>query len=503
MSGESASRGTAAAALAVGAAGGGALKRGVTRLLGGEERARVIVLLACVLGLAGADNATVGASATALGSDLHITNTDIGLLVTVTALVGAIASLPFGVLADRVRRTTTLGIAIFLWAAAMLWSASVPDFHELLLSRLALGAVVAAAGPLSASLIGDWFAASERGRIYGFILGGEFLGAGFGFAVTGDIASLISWRAAFVILALLAVVLGWFVLRLREPARGGRGVLAQDGERAVEPLLELDEDGPRETDAQRLARARGVRPHDELVDTRDFQKASLVRAAKYVLRVRTNLLLIAATACGYYFLAGVQTFGMQFATKQYGIDQPLANLLLLAVGGGALAGVVVGGNVGDWLLSRGYLTGRITTAVTGAVGTTLLFIPALVTGSAFTALPYLVAAVAFLSLQNPTIAASQLDIMPPSLWGRAEALRTMLRSIAMALAPLLFGAVSDHIFGGGRSGLQWTFIVMLVPLGASAWLLFKARRTYPEDVATAAAVAQASGYSRTGSHEHW
>jgi len=459
----------------------------------------VIVLLACVLGLAGADAATVGASATALRQGLHITNTDIGLLVTVTALVGAIATLPFGVLADRVRRTTTLGLAIFLWAAAMLWSAAVPNFHQLLLARLALGAVVAAAGPLAASLIGDWFAASERGRIYGFILAGEFLGSGFGFAVTGDIAAL-SWRAAFVILALIALPLGWLVLRLKEPARGGRGVLAQADATTLEPLLELDEGEPRETDAQRLARERGVLPHADQMGARDFQKASIVRAAKYVLHVRTNLLLIAATACGYYFLAGVQTFGSEFAREQFGIDQGLANLLLLAVGGGAVAGVIAGGNIGDWLLARGYLNGRISTAVVGAAGTTILFLPALVTRSAFTALPYLVAAVAFLSLQNPTIAASQLDIMPPSLWGRAEALRTMLRSIAMALAPLLFGAVSDHIFGGGRSGLQWTFIVMLVPLGASAWLLFKARHTYAQDVATAAAV---SGYPRGGSHEHW
>lgn len=475
--------------------------RGVTRLLGGEERTRVIVLLACVLGLAGADAATVGASARYLRDGLNITNTDIGLLVTVTSLVGAFATLPFGVLADRVRRTTTLGIAVFLWAAAMLWSAFVPNFHQLLLARLALGAVVAAAGPLSASLIGDWFAASERGRIYGFILAGEFLGSGFGFAVTGDIAA-ISWRASFVILALLSLVLGWFVLRLREPARGGRGVLAPHGDAGLpEPLLELDEDVPRETDAQRLARERGVLPHDDQLRGRDLQKASLIRAARYVLRVRTNLLLIAATACGYYFLAGVQTFGAEFAKDQFGIDQGLANLLLLAVGGGAVAGVIAGGNIGDWLLRRGILTGRVSTAVVGAAGATLLFLPALITRSAFTALPYLVAAVAFLSLQNPTIAASQLDIMPPSLWGRAEALRTMLRSVAMALAPLLFGAVSDYVFGGGRSGLQWTFIIMLVPLAASAWLLFKARRTYPADVATAAAAA--SGYPRGAADDRW
>ena len=82
--------------------------------------------------------------------------------------------------------------------------------------------------------------------------------------------------------------------------------------------------------------------------------------------------------------------------------------------------------------------------------------------------------------------------MPPLLWGRAEAVRTLLRSLAMALAPLLFGAVSDYVFGGGRSGLKWTFVVMLLPLGASAWLLFKAPRPIRRDVATAAASANAS-----------
>jgi predicted MFS family arabinose efflux permease len=463
------------------------LRRRLARLLGGEERMKVIVILACVLGLAGADAATVGASARELRQSLNITNTDIGLLVSVTALVGAVATLPFGVLADRVKRTATLGIVIFLWAGAMLWSAAVPNFHQLLLARLCLGAVVAAAGPLVASLIGDWFASSERGRIYGFVLAGETIGAGFGFAVTGDIAAVSwigGWRTAFVVLAIPAVILGWLVLRLKEPARGGRGVLAH----ATEPLPPEAEES-QETPAQLLARERGIAPDPELATGRDMQHASLLQAARYVLRVRTNLLLIAATACGYYFLAGVQTFGTEFARDQYGIAQPLANLLLLAVGGGAILGVLFGGALGDWLLRRGRLNGRIWAAFFGAAGATVLFLPALLNRSAFSALPYLIAAVFFLTLQNPAIAASQLDIMPPALWGRAESVRTLLRSLAMALAPLLFGAVSDYVFGGGRWGLQMTFIVMLLPLGASAWLLFKARLTYPQDVATAGAVA--------------
>jgi sugar phosphate permease len=268
----------------------------------------------------------------------------------------------------------------------------------------------------------------------------------------------------------------------------------------TQPLPEEAEE-THETDAQRLARERGIEPHPELANARDLRRASLWRAADYVLHVRTNILLIAASACAYYFLAGIQTFGSEFAKEQYGIDQPLANLLLLGVGAGAVGGVLAGGSIADALLRRGRLSGRVTTAVIGAVGTTILFLPALLTRSAFTALPYLVAAVLLLTLENPALAAAQLDIMPPALWGRAESIRTLLRSLAMAVAPLLFGAVSDHVFGGGRSGLQWTFVVMLVPLAASAWLLFRARATYPADVATAAATAEPPPGDRLG-REH-
>jgi MFS family permease len=481
-------------AAAMGSAAASALARRLTIALGGEERTRVIVVLAAVLGLSGADAATVGASAVELRSGLHITNTDIGLLVAVSSLVGAVATLPFGVLADRVRRTRVLGATIVLWGGAMLWSATATSFTDLLWTRLFLGAVTASAGPMVASLVGDWFGSWERGRIYGFILAGEYLGAGVGFAVTGNIAAL-SWRAAFVILALPAFALALVVWRLREPERGGKGVLAHDSA-PPPPEAMAQEAEPQATDAQRLARERGLAPDPELVvGPTAARRMSLVHATRYVLRVRTNVVLIAASACGYYFLAGLQTFGLEFSREQYGIDQALASTLLLVIGAGALAGVLAGGALGDLLLKRGLLNARVWTPAVAAALTALLFVPAIFTRGAVTAVPYLVAAAFFLGAQNPPLDAARLDIMPPLLWGRAEAVRTLLRSLAMALAPLLFGAVSDHVFGGGRSGLQWTFVVMLVPLACSAWLLYRARRTYPRDVATAAAAAAAGGAS--------
>jgi predicted MFS family arabinose efflux permease len=479
-----------AAAAALGRAG----TRFVTAELGGPERTRVIVLLASVLALSSADTATVGAAATPLRNALGISNTDIGLLVTVTSLVAAVASLPFGVLADRVRRTRTLGAVIVVWGGAMIWSATVSSFGALLLTRALLGAVTAAAGPLVASLVGDYFPALERGRIYGFILAGELVGAGIGFAVTGDIAAL-SWRAAFVLLALPAFVLAWLIFSLREPARGGRDALLAANAPPPETAASGGGDVDESTDAQRLARARGLEPDPALVLVDDPRRMGLLAATRYILRVRTNVVLILASAGGYFFLAGVQTFGVEFVTHQYGINQALGTLVLLVVGAGGVAGVLAGGAIGDLLLHRGFLNGRILVAALAATAAFILFVPAIFTRSAATALPYITFAALALSAQNPPLDAARLDIMVPLLWGRAEGVRTFLRTLAQAIAPVAFGGVSDYVFGGGRSGLQWTFALMLLPLGASAYFLYRGLRTYPRDIATAAASAQAGATS--------
>jgi len=481
---------------ALGRGGARAVRRGMTAArgqlvvtVGGSARTRVVLLLACVLALASADSATVGAAAVDLRRSLGISNTDIGLLVSVTAVVAAVFSLPFGVLADRGRRTWILAGALVTWGAAMLWSATASSFGELLLARVGLGAVTASAGPIVASLVGDWFPAAERGRIYGYILTGELLGAGAGFAITGDIAAL-SWRAAFIILALPAFALAWLIFRLPEPVRGGQGALAAepDARPRPRPRPASAATPPPAPDPQLLAQEMGIEPDPELV-RRARGKMSLWQALRYVLAVRTNVALIISSACGYYFMSGVQTFGNEFVSGQYRVSQVVANLLLLVVGAGAVLGVLVAGPLSDALLRRGQLSARLSVAMVAAAATVLLFIPALITHSAFAALPYVVIAAAALTAQNPPIDAARLDIMPPQLWGRAEGVRTFLRTAAQALAPVLFGAVSDGIFGGGTNGLRWTFVVMLAPLAASAVFLYGARRLYPADVATAAADA--------------
>jgi hypothetical protein len=147
---------------------------------------------------------------------------------------------------------------------------------------------------------------------------------------------------------------------------------------------------------------------------------------------------------------------------------------------------------------------------------TALLIPGILGSRLTPALWFDVGGAALLSAANPPLDAARLDIMPAGLWGRAESTRTFLRSLAQALAPLLFGALADLIAGiapeqapigthpGGISpstatGLKFSFLIMLVSLGAAGVFLGRARRTYPTDVATAAASHQGAGPRRARS----
>jgi MFS family permease len=439
----------------------------------------VIVLLAAVLALSSADTSTVGASATELRHALHVGNADVGLLVSVSAAVGAVASVPFGMLVDRMRRTRLLTATIGLWGVAMVASAMVSTFAALLVVRLVLGGVTAVAGPAVASLVGDYFSGDERGKIYGYILTGELVGGGIGFFITGDVAA-ISWRAAFLLLAVPAFFLAWQMRQLPEPARGGGDHFGAPGD-AGGPGS-----GPEMTPIQRMVTEQGIAPDPRYVLHRDPRQMGILDATRFVLGVRTNRVLILSSACAYFFMTGVQTFGLEFVGSQYGVNTVLASLLMLVVGSGAVIGVLVGGPGGDALVRRGRANGHMLIAGVAAMATVVLFIPPLLTRSPVTALPYITAAAFFLTAQNPTLDAARLDIMPPLLWGRAEGIRTLLRSGAQAVAPVTFGGIADLLYGT-HQGLRYTFLIMLIPLAASGIILLRGLKQYPTDVATAAA----------------
>jgi MFS family permease len=484
---------------------------------GGRARAKVAVLLAAVLGLNGADQATISATANNLERAFGIGNTQLGLLVTVVALAGAAFTLPVGVLTDRTRRTRLLALSVAAWAAAALFSGMAVSYSWLLIARIALGAVSAAAGPTVASLTGDFFPAADRGRIYGLILGGDLVGSAIGFVLSGDISSALSWRFAFWWLVPPSLALAWLVWRLPEPARGGLSQLPAGAEDLTDPHRPrppASRPGPTpgaqhpDAAARAAAKAR-VEPQAELVLHADPARRSVWWAIRYVLRVRTNVIVIVASALGYFFFTGLRSFSILYVSGHYGLSKPVAGTMLLAVGAGALAGVFVGGRVSDRLLRRGHIRARIIVPVVCLIALVPVLAPALATTSVAMALPLFMLGAFLLGAPNPAMDAARLDIIPAQLWGRAEGVRTVLRTLGEAGAPLVFGYVSQYVFGGpgasssngstagqagsagAATGLEYTFLVFLIPLLGAGLLALLALRSYPRDVATAAASQRA------------
>jgi predicted MFS family arabinose efflux permease len=96
-----------------------ATKNRALDIAGGPARLQVILVLAAVLGLDTAQLGTLSAVSDLLKKAFNIGNPQIGLLIAVVQFVGAIATLPMGILADRMRRKDVLIVGVLIWAVAM------------------------------------------------------------------------------------------------------------------------------------------------------------------------------------------------------------------------------------------------------------------------------------------------------------------------------------------------------------------------------------------------
>lgn len=435
-------------------------------------RLKPIVLLALVVGLQSADAGTVGALVVPLKRSLHINDIQVGLLVTMSTGVGAVATLLAGPLADRTVRIRLLWMALLVCSAAMALSTAAPSYSWLLACRVGLGAGVAVSGPVVASLVGDYFRPGERGRVYGLVLAGEGTCTAVGLLVAGELGA-VSWRLGFGWLAVAGFALAVAVATmLREPLRGAHSRIT--GKAADAPS------GPRVDGDGRLGR-------------------SVWRDLRRVLSIRTNVVLIVGSSFGYFFSTGLSTFGVALLCDRFQIGQAVATVLIAVLGVGALIGVLSTGRIADRLTMRGHINARIVVGGAAFLAAAVFILPTLLADSLPLALVFAFFAGIALGGMNPPLNAARLDIVHSRLWGTAEAVRSTLVSVSTGLAPVMFGAVSTALGSGGATGpgegassaasaLGNTFLIMLGTLIIAAGLLLcLGRRTYPRDVALAMA----------------
>jgi MFS family permease len=136
-----------------------------------------------------------------------LSDTQLGSLSGVVALMVGVLTFPLSVLADRWGRVRSLIIMATLWSLATLGCAIATNYGEMLLARAFVGLGEAAYGSVGIALILSIFPPHLRSTLTGAFMAGGAFGSVLGMALGGFVAVHLGWRASFAAMACFGIVL--------------------------------------------------------------------------------------------------------------------------------------------------------------------------------------------------------------------------------------------------------------------------------------------------------
>jgi len=358
-----------------------------------------------------------------LKAEWALTDTQLGGLGGVVALMVGVLTVPLSLVADRIGRVRSVAAMAVTWSLATLACGLCANYGQLMAARLALGVGEAAYGSVGLAVVFTVFPVTLRASISAAFMAGGVFGSFFGMALGGLLSSQFGWRGSFGVMAAIGLALAAayvVVARERRPA-DATGVL-KDG-RSVPALT------------------------SRAVVTGLFGSPQLV-------------LTYVASGLQLFVMGALTAWTPSYLNRAYGLTPQGAAVaaagLLLACG----VGMVVCGGLADRLAAR--RPGLVAPVAAGYGLATFVFLEA-----AF-ALPHgpLQIACAVLGLfcaAGTTGPAGAIvgDRAPPALHGAAFAVLTLANNlIGLAPGPVVTGLLADRL--GLPAALR------LVPLAALA-----------------------------------
>jgi YNFM family putative membrane transporter len=170
-----------------------------------------------------------------LAADLGISPTGAAWTVSATALGVAVAAPFAGAVSDRLGRKRVMLAAIAATAAATLACAAAPGLPALLAARAAQGLAIPFVFAVAVAYIAEEVAGPRAAAVNGLYVSGTAFGGFLGRFLSGAVAGPLGWRASFVALAgVLLLVLGgvaaWLPAERRfRPSSGPRSGLRDIG----------------------------------------------------------------------------------------------------------------------------------------------------------------------------------------------------------------------------------------------------------------------------------
>jgi MFS transporter, ACS family, D-galactonate transporter len=178
----------------------------------------VAILLSVSVLINYVDRGTLAIAAPLLKEDLHLSPSQLGVLLSAFFWTYALCQILSGWLVDRFDVNRLLALGVLVWSLATLGTGLTRGFAMLLAARLLLGIGESVSYPSYNKIIAKHFNAEHRGRANGLISAGWAGGPALGTLIGGLLVAHIGWRWFFVVLG--AASLLWLPAWLRWMPRG-------------------------------------------------------------------------------------------------------------------------------------------------------------------------------------------------------------------------------------------------------------------------------------------
>lgn len=165
------------------------------------------------------DRFIISALLPSIQADLHLNDTQLGLLHTAFTFSYILSAPILGFLGDRIVRKWLASGAVFLWSIATGLSGVAGSYHQLLGIRSMVGIGEAGYGPVAPTIISDYYSENVRSRMLSIYYVGTPLGSALGLMLGGILGHYYGWRTAFLVAAIPGVFLAILALWIKEPPR--------------------------------------------------------------------------------------------------------------------------------------------------------------------------------------------------------------------------------------------------------------------------------------------
>ena len=403
------------------------------------------------------DRTTLAIANPVIRSEMGLSLSQMGLLLSAFPLTYALSQLPLGPIIDRFGSRLLLGTGLAIWSAAQGLAGLAASPAHLWACRFLLGVGEAPSIPSCTKVVRRWFTVSERGKPVGIFTGANHLGQVIAAPLLTVMMVIMGWRWMFIIMGILGLicVIVWFSC-YRDPADANLS----------------------ESDKAHLAE--GETLHD--APPMNFSQW------RHLYTFRTSWGIWLGVFCSGYMSGIYATWLPAYLELERHMSIKQAGMIAAIPFALSVIGSLFAGWAADALGHRGVTPlnrGRIV-FVTGLVGLGLFTVLAAQSNSTVAALTWISTAMFFAQLAGSCSWVSASAAVPENCLGSFGGIMNCFGYIGGAIAPAVTGIAVD-ITGSFAMPLVLGALISLAG-GAVFWFLPKGPIT-AEDVAGKAAMA--------------